>query len=314
MLCHYSGREKIVLEGFKTKDSSGLSNHLMLRINPGNIESFPRLSRKARGFRSFRLQHLSFRFIPARGRKDRVYGLWDCSSTRPRIRSLDDRDAFDIRVNSEIGFVLNIVDCGQKQTRPVAHSDKGFDVFVGTFHFAMSNHKDWHGARLGKLYMKYEVILSDPLPPDAMGIQLFRFNTSSQYDDKSSSSIDSSYERRTDVMLRKLFPHHEFKKVRPDWLLNDYPGHKTPAQPLELDFFCEPLMLAVEAQGQQHRFVVPTFHGTGAQAKRRLWGQQQRDKLKRERCEKRGVDLIEVWFDEDIETVLRNHPFIRKRL
>jgi very-short-patch-repair endonuclease len=127
-------------------------------------------------------------------------------------------------------------------------------------------------------------------------------------------SSASSFEQRAGAVLRKLFPKHEFKKVRPEWLLNDYPGRKHPAQPLELDFFCEQLMLAVEVQGQQHRFIVPAFHGRGQQARKSWWAVQQRDKTKREICKKVGVDLIEVWFDQDIEHVLSSHPLILKRL
>jgi hypothetical protein len=129
-----------------------------------------------------------------------------------------------------------------------------------------------------------------------------------------SLTIASSYERRTDATLRKLFPNHEFKKVRPEWLLNDYPGRKHPAQPLELDFFCERLMLAVEVQGEQHRFIVPAFHGEGEQARKALWAQQRRDQTKRDLCKKFRVDLVEVWFDQNIEHVLSSHPLIRQHL
>lgn len=122
----------------------------------------------------------------------------------------------------------------------------------------------------------------------------------------------SKGEAECDRVLKKLFPHRRFQKIRPDWLVNDYPGRRHPVQNLELDFYNETELLAVEFQGRQHRECVPDFHKNGTSS---LWAQQQRDQRKRELCKRRGVDLIEVWFDTpDIERFLTSHPLIVTRI
>ena len=133
-------------------------------------------------------------------------------------------------------------------------------------------------------------------------------------DNRSSTlaTFASSYERRTAIVLRRLFPNHEFRKVRPNWLANDYPGRRHPIQNLELDFYCGELFLAVEVQGQGHNQHVEAWRRPNGKSP--LIGQQFRDKKKRELCKARGVDLVEVWYHEDIETVLDNNPLILKAI
>lgn len=115
-------------------------------------------------------------------------------------------------------------------------------------------------------------------------------------------------------VMQLLFPSHTFIKVRPTWLLNDYPGRKTPAQPLELDLYCERLCLAVEYNGPQHYRVTPDFHPHGEKS---LYGQTCRDRLKADKCRERGIDLIVVNSLEvvhsDICGFLATHPGIRSR-
>lgn len=116
-------------------------------------------------------------------------------------------------------------------------------------------------------------------------------------------------------VLRVLFPSHSFSKVRPNWLMNNYPGRRTPPRPLELDLYCPELKLAVEYNGQQHYAIVPIFHGVGEDAPRKLYAQQQKDLKKKQLCAAVGVDLIIVRFDEpDIELFLRRHEIVRQRL
>jgi len=112
-------------------------------------------------------------------------------------------------------------------------------------------------------------------------------------------------------VLAELFPDHKFEKVRPSWLMNDYPGRKFPPQPLELDFYCEELNLAVEFNGRQHYEFVPDFH----KSEKHAFGQRARDRLKLELCRRRGVDVIVVRYDvPNIQHYLSSHPLLLKRL
>jgi hypothetical protein len=119
-------------------------------------------------------------------------------------------------------------------------------------------------------------------------------------------------------VLKLLFPRHSFQtRVRPRWLMNDFPGRRTVPKPLELDYFCEELKLALEYNGEQHRRLVPRFHGTDEHAPSRLQAQLLRDAMKARKCRERGVDLIVVWYDlelSDIERFLRQHSFVIKRM
>jgi hypothetical protein len=97
--------------------------------------------------------------------------------------------------------------------------------------------------------------------------------------------------------LKSLFgPTHIWQQqYRPDWLLYKFPGRKTPPRNLELDWFCDTLQLAVEYNGSQHYRVEPEFHGTDeALARRRLWGQQQRDLWKAQQCTRNHIRLVVV--------------------
>lgn len=118
-------------------------------------------------------------------------------------------------------------------------------------------------------------------------------------------------------VLSLLFPGHLFQnQVRPSWLLYGYPGRRTPPRPLELDYYCPELKLAVEYHGEQHRKVVPLFHGYDEHAFMRFRGQLLRDAAKGLMCRGHGVDLIIVWYDlglDQIEGFLSAHPFVINR-
>lgn len=127
-------------------------------------------------------------------------------------------------------------------------------------------------------------------------------------------SLISRGEAECGRVLRHLFPQHAFVKVRPLWLMNDWPGRRTPPKPLELDLYCSELKLAVEYNGEQHYRVVPKFHGTGPEAETKLLAQQLRDLNKRTGCTEHGVELVIVRFDvHSVEQFLRAHPTILSR-
>lgn len=123
-------------------------------------------------------------------------------------------------------------------------------------------------------------------------------------------------------VLRKLFPHHTFVKVRPDWQQNPHTG-----QNLELDLFCGELALAVEFNGIQHYRKTPKFHLKPNERalpkneqdeimRRRLYGQQCRDRTKMQNCNRNFIDLVVVRYDDprSIYEILSSDPCIISRL
>jgi len=90
--------------------------------------------------------------------------------------------------------------------------------------------------------------------------------------------------------LEHMFPEHQWKKVRPKWLVNP----KTRAR-LELDAYCEALAVAVEYNGIQH-YVYDDEHKKNPWCKSfddfesQVW----RDSVKRSICGDLGISLIIV--------------------
>lgn len=84
-------------------------------------------------------------------------------------------------------------------------------------------------------------------------------------------------------ILSELYPNNNFKKIRPNWLRNEKTGKN-----LELDMYCDELNIALEYNGKQHYEYVNYFHNTNEDFIR----QQERDKCKKELCEKNNVKLI----------------------
>ena len=90
-----------------------------------------------------------------------------------------------------------------------------------------------------------------------------------------------------------------FKRIRPDWLINDRTGHK-----MELDGYNEELKLAFEYNGEQH-YVSNHFYNKTYKA---FADQVYRDNLKVDICDRRGVYLITIPYNvkfEDIEGYIR---------
>ncbi len=100
---------------------------------------------------------------------------------------------------------------------------------------------------------------------------------------------DSKLEAISRACLEKIYSGHEFKNIRPDWLINPETGKK-----LELDCYCEELKIAVEVQGVQHiKPVIGYFHKNIEDFE----AQQARDLIKVEECVKRGIHLITIPFN-----------------
>lgn len=87
-------------------------------------------------------------------------------------------------------------------------------------------------------------------------------------------------------VLKELLPKSRFVHTRAlPWLRLGKSGY-----PLELDFYCEELGLAIEYNGGQHEQYTPRFHKTEAD----FFQQQERDRLKAEACDANDTTLIVV--------------------
>ena len=95
---------------------------------------------------------------------------------------------------------------------------------------------------------------------------------------------DSKLELQSKFILENIFKV-PFYKIRPDFLRNDVTGHN-----LEIDLYNDDLKLAIEVQGDQHYKFTPFFHRN----KDSFLMQRYRDEMKKEKCRKEGIVLIEV--------------------
>lgn len=91
-----------------------------------------------------------------------------------------------------------------------------------------------------------------------------------------------------EIICRKYAEHifkKPFNKARPDFLKNPVTSSN-----LELDCFCEDINLGIEYNGKQHYEYTPKFHNN----KQDFYNQKYRDLIKKEACMKNGINLIEV--------------------
>ena len=110
---------------------------------------------------------------------------------------------------------------------------------------------------------------------------------------------DSKLEIKAKFILENIF-RRPFVKIRPDFLRNDVTGYN-----LEIDLYNEDLRLGVEVNGDQHYKFIPFFHRN----KDAFRNQQYRDEMKKEKCKKEGITLIEVPYkvgEEGLKSYLIN--------
>lgn len=98
-------------------------------------------------------------------------------------------------------------------------------------------------------------------------------------------------EARVGELLKFIFPEHNFKKIRPDWLRNPKTGKN-----LEIDFYCKKLNLAVEVDGKQHFRFNAFFHKDNPI---NFIKQIQRDSFKKNQCKKFNVKLLSIPYTID---------------
>lgn len=95
---------------------------------------------------------------------------------------------------------------------------------------------------------------------------------------------DSKLEIQSKLILESIFKK-PFYKIRPNFLRNDVTGYN-----LEIDLYNDDLKLGVEVQGDQHYKFTPFFHKN----KEHFLNQRYRDEMKKEKCKKEGITLIEI--------------------
>jgi hypothetical protein len=95
---------------------------------------------------------------------------------------------------------------------------------------------------------------------------------------------DSKLELQTKFLLETIFKV-PFYKIRPQFLRNEVTGYN-----LELDLYNDDLKLAIEVQGDQHYKFTPFFHKN----KDAFTMQRYRDEMKKQKCMKEGITLIEI--------------------
>ena len=168
-------------------------------------------------------------------------------------------------------------------------------------------------------YDRFNVTVRDPQASRAPAHTQKPYSPQSiaKADDNDSFSSDSK--RRTpptnskgEEACRNTLEHifkQPFAKCRPDFLFNSVTGEK-----LELDMYNKHYGLAVEYNGQQHYKYNAFMHGG---SKDKFYGQQYRDKMKRDVCKKLGICLIEVPYTVKLQDIpnfltqkLRENNFI----
>jgi hypothetical protein len=118
------------------------------------------------------------------------------------------------------------------------------------------------------------------------------FNNNNSNNNSNSNNIeyiqhtpnDSKLELQCKLHLENIFKI-PFYKIRPNFLRNEVTGYN-----LEIDLYNDDLKLGVEVQGDQHYKFTPFFHRN----KETFMLQRYRDEMKKEKCKKEGITLIEI--------------------
>ena len=120
---------------------------------------------------------------------------------------------------------------------------------------------------------------------------------------KIDDGFTSKLEFQAKIILESIF-QRSFLRVRPDFLRNDVTG-----QNLEIDLYNKDLKLGVEINGDQHYSFTPFFQKN----KEAFLNQRYRDEMKKEKCQKEGITLIEVPYSVGTKN-LKNYMVEQLRL
>lgn len=114
----------------------------------------------------------------------------------------------------------------------------------------------------------------------------------------------SKLQERVSEFLSVHFGEYTIRENHaPDWLITPDGGR------CQLDFYITELDKAIEVQGIQHFKYIPYFHGTPDGFERR----QYLDSFKREVCERRGTQLVEVCDEADVMNLLELKPAAQEK-
>ena len=113
---------------------------------------------------------------------------------------------------------------------------------------------------------------------------------------------------KSEKLCRKIFEEEtglKWTSVRPDFLKNNKTGCN-----LELDGYCEDLLLAFEYQGIQHYEYVSFFHET----EKNFEEQKERDILKIKLCRENGIDVVIIPYTLNYKNEDELKYFIKQQL
>jgi hypothetical protein len=126
---------------------------------------------------------------------------------------------------------------------------------------------------------------------------------------KAGRKVGDLYSKEAKIVriLKMIWPSIEFKKVRPQWLLNPHTQ-----KPLELDLYNSDLNLAFEYNGPQHYQYMQHYHKEYKEFERA----QERDQIKIVRCAQQGVNLVIIscYEIQKLETDVEWQNFILSKL
>jgi len=113
----------------------------------------------------------------------------------------------------------------------------------------------------------------------------------------------SKLQRYTSSMLSLHLGQYTIREnTRPNWL------RMPDGTRLELDFFIEEILVAIEVQGQQHYVYTPHFHSTYDDFRNRL----ERDRFKRDCCLAHGITFVEIASKQDVKDFVFSHTDITR--
>ena len=111
------------------------------------------------------------------------------------------------------------------------------------------------------------------------------FTTNFNFLRKKRTSCKKKHENECRHILESIYYPYKFPSIRPEFLKNPVTGRN-----LEIDCYNDYLKIGLEYQGRQHREFCPYFHKTHEEFEYQL----EKDKYKKQVCEKMGIKMIYI--------------------